>query len=157
MVNFGAPVQLAESCEELWDVFAHDAHTSVPHRHSQHLLTHVVLRFELDQVAALNKLQAVFDQVDQDLLESTLVTQQIPRQPLRINAQLYLFSVGLGQENLLDKVQCFQRVKGGLHQSETAFAHLTEIEHVLDEGLHQDQLTSDYLAVAVQEVEIVLG
>ena len=107
MVHLGASVQLAESREELWDVLARYAHSSVLHRHSQHLLTHVVLRSKLYRVIALTKFHTVLHQIYQHLLEAALITQQILRQPLRINAQLDLFRIGLWQENLLDKVQCF--------------------------------------------------
>ena len=84
MVHLGASVQLAESREELWDVFARDAHSSVLHRHSQHLLTHVVLCPKLYRVIALTKFHTVLHQIYQHLLEAALITQQISRQPLRI-------------------------------------------------------------------------
>ena len=79
-------MQLAKSCEKFTHVICCDAYTSVDDMGNQLLVIKIVANLNLNQTL-VGEFLCILKQIDQNLLKSSFVTQQPPRQ-LRLNSAL---------------------------------------------------------------------
>ena len=79
-------MQLAKSCEKFTHFICCDAYTSVDDMDNQLLVIIIVANLNLNQTL-VGEFLCILEQIDQNLLKSSFVTQQPPRQ-LRLNSAL---------------------------------------------------------------------
>ena len=137
MVYFCTSIQLAKLCEQLRHVLSVDPDARVSHRHVHHFVPEVKARLHLDQIVRLAKLERVLDQIYEHLFEAPLITEETARQYTYFKTDGHLFCIGFGQEYLPDEVERLLGIEQVLHQGEASIAYLAQVEHVLDEGLHE--------------------